>query len=217
MITNAYKLMFAAAAASLMAAGCGRGEPAVNERQVGHAAQAVKPAGTNAAVEVAILGAGCFWCTEAVYSRLPGVIRVTPGYAGGHVEKPSYKQVCTGKTGHAEVARLEFDPKTLPYAQLLDTFWHMHDPTTLNRQGADEGTQYRSVIFCTSEEQKQTAEASRAANAARFKDPIVTEILPAPAFYPAEDYHQEYYDRNAGQPYCQAVIRPKLEKLGLKP
>ena len=216
-MAKAHKWMLAVVAAGSVAAGCGREEPTVNGQRDGRSAQEIKPAATNAAGEAAILGAGCFWCTEAVFSRLPGVIRVTPGYAGGHVEKPTYKQVCTGKTGHAEVARIEFDPKVLPYAQLLDTFWHMHDPTTLNRQGADEGAQYRSVIFYTSAGQKKAAEESKAANAARFKEPIVTEILPAPAFYPAEDYHQEYYDRNAGQPYCQAVIRPKLEKLGLKP
>lgn len=204
-------------AAALALAGCARGNVEMQTDSRSRAPGASGTPATNVVPEVAILGAGCFWCTEAVYRRIPGVLNVLPGYAGGTVANPTYKQVCTGTTGHAEVARIEFDPAKLSFAALLDTFWHMHDPTTLNRQGADVGTQYRSVIFCTSEEQRRVAEASKAAAAGGFRNPIVTEIAPAPVFYPAEDYHREYYDRNAGQSYCQFVIRPKLEKLGLNP
>ncbi len=167
-------------------------------------------------VEIATLGAGCFWCTEAVFVLLPGVLSVKPGYAGGSVPNPTYKQVCQGNTGHAEVAQITFDPTRLTFAKLLDTFWKMHDPTTLNRQGADVGTQYRSAIFHHSAEQKTVAEESRKKAAAKFDDPIVTEITEAPTFYPAEDYHHDYYNRNKNQPYCRTVIRPKLEKVGLE-
>jgi peptide-methionine (S)-S-oxide reductase len=168
-------------------------------------------------VEVLMVGAGCFWCTEAVFQRIDGVIAVKSGYAGGTTTNPTYRQVCEGDTGHAEVTRIEFDPEKVTYAELLDLFWRMHDPTTLNRQGADVGTQYRSVIFTFSDEQKREAEASKAALAAsgKYKDPIVTEIVPAAPFYPAEDYHQEYFNRNRGAMYCRMIIMPKLRKLGM--
>jgi peptide-methionine (S)-S-oxide reductase len=163
--------------------------------------------------EIATLGGGCFWCVEAVYERLPGVISVTSGYAGGHTLNPTYKEVCGGDTGHAEVTQIVFDPAKISFTKLLEVFWQAHDPTTLNRQGADEGTQYRSVIFYHDEKQKLLAEKAKLAAQADFIRPIVTEIAPLTKFYPAEDYHQGYYDLNARQPYCQMVITPKLEKL----
>ena len=164
-------------------------------------------------IEFADLGGGCFWCTEAVFERLPGVVSVTSGFAGGHTPNPTYEQVCTETTGHAEVTQIEFDPAKISYGQLLDVFWQAHDPTTLNRQGADVGTSYRSIILYRNEEQKMIAEKSKAEARKNFKNPIVTEIVPFTKFYPAEDYHQEYYDRNARAPYCQIVIAPKLHKL----
>jgi peptide-methionine (S)-S-oxide reductase len=164
-------------------------------------------------IETATLGGGCFWCMEAVYERLPGVISVTSGFAGGHVINPTYHDVCGGDTGHAEVTQVTFDPAKISYAKLLEVFWQAHDPTTLNRQGADEGTQYRSIILYHDEKQKLTAEKAKLAAQADFHKPIVTEIAPFTKFYPAEDYHQGYYDANSGQPYCQVVIAPKLEKL----
>ncbi len=167
------------------------------------------------ATESIVLGAGCFWCVEAVFQRIDGVVSVMPGYAGGHVANPTYKQVCTGGTGHAEVARVEFDPARVPLTRIFEVFWHAHDPTTLNRQGADTGTQYRSAIFCANDGQRQAAEASKRAAQAGFADPIVTEIVPLSMFYPAEDYHRDYYNQNRGQPYCQYVIAPKLKKLRL--
>jgi peptide-methionine (S)-S-oxide reductase len=166
--------------------------------------------------ELATFGAGCFWCVEAVLEQLDGVLDVRSGYMGGRLERPTYKQVCAGDSGHAEVVQVSFDPARIPYAELLDWFWQLHDPTTLNRQGADVGEQYRSAIFYHSEEQRAEAERSRAAAAADFEDPIVTEITPAEAFYEAEDYHQDYYRGNREQGYCRAVIRPKLKKLGLE-
>jgi peptide-methionine (S)-S-oxide reductase len=166
--------------------------------------------------ETATLGGGCFWCIEAVYERLDGVKSVTSGYAGGHRENPTYKEVCTGLTGHAEVTQVEFDPKRITYSQLLEVFWEAHDPTTLNRQGADVGTQYRSVIYYHNEAQKAEAEKSKAEAQKHLAKPIVTEIQPLPKFYKAEGYHQDYYSNNSRQPYCQAVIRPKLEKLKKK-
>ena len=169
--------------------------------------------------QMAMFGAGCFWCTEAAFQRLPGVKRVLPGYAGGHVKNPTYEQVCTGETGHAEVTRVEFDPGLVSYDQLLGVFWKVHDPTSLNRQGADVGTQYRSVIFTFTPEQKAAAEASKAAleRAGTLRRPIMTEIAPAPEFYPAEDYHRNYYNDNRAAPYCRMVIQPKLKKLGMEP
>jgi peptide-methionine (S)-S-oxide reductase len=175
-------------------------------------AQSTNAMNTNK-VEIATLGGGCFWCVEAVYERLPGVISATSGFAGGHTENPTYREVCTGTTGHAEVTQIVFDPGRISYAQLLEVFWQAHDPTTLNRQGADEGTQYRSIILYHDEKQRLIAEQSKLAAQANFKNPIVTEIVPFQKFYPAEDYHQGYYDGNSNAPYCRMVIAPKLQKL----
>lgn len=160
------------------------------------------------------LGAGCFWCVEAVFAELKGVLSVTSGYMGGTVKNPSYKEVCTGRTGHAEVARIVFDPSVVSLDEILEVFWQTHDPTTLNRQGADVGTQYRSAIFWHSEAQRDLAESyKRKLDASgAFPAPIVTEVTKASVFYEAEDYHQDYYAQNSGQGYCQMVIRPKLEK-----
>jgi peptide-methionine (S)-S-oxide reductase len=163
--------------------------------------------------ESATFGGGCFWCLEAVFERLPGVKSVASGFAGGHTANPTYEQVCAGDTGHAEVTQIEFDPAKISYEKLLDVFWQAHDPTTLNRQGVDEGTQYRSIIFYHSEAQKLAAEKSRAGAQKNFKHPIVTEIVPFTKFYPAENYHQGFYDNNTNYGYCRVVIAPKLEKL----
>ncbi|HNQ89078.1 MAG TPA: peptide-methionine (S)-S-oxide reductase MsrA [Verrucomicrobiota bacterium] len=171
---------------------------------------------TPSAIELATFGGGCFWCLEAVFERLEGVTSVTSGYSGGHDPKPTYKSVCTGATGHAEVIQIAFNPARIAYKTLLDVFWAAHDPTTLNRQGPDVGTQYRSVIFYHSDAQRQTAEQSRATAAAQFKRPIVTRIEPLVRFFPAEGYHQDYFKNNPNYPYCQVVIRPKLEKLAPK-
>ena len=165
-------------------------------------------------LEKATFGNGCFWCTEAVFLELKGVQKVESGYSGGHVKNPTYKEVCTGETGHAEVIQITFDPKLISYESLLEVFWNTHDPTTLNKQGADEGTQYRSAVFYHNEEQKKTAEQYlKQLQASKvFKNPIVTEISPLTNFYKAEEYHQNYYELNPGQGYCQYVIRPKVEK-----
>lgn len=170
------------------------------------------------ATELATFGAGCFWCVEAVLQQQPGVLDVESGYMGGSVADPTYRQVCTGTTGHAEVVQVRFDPARIGYTDLLELFWRLHDPTTLNRQGADHGTQYRSVIFYHSDAQRRLAEAAKQAQdaAGTFDDPIVTEISAAGKFYPAEDYHQDYYELNKREPYCRMVIAPKLGKLGLK-
>ncbi len=164
-------------------------------------------------IKVATFGGGCFWCMDAVYERLPGVISVTSGFAGGHTTNPTYEQVCAGDTGHAEVTQIEFNPAKISYEKLLDVFWQAHDPTTLNRQGADEGTQYRSIILYHNEAQKLAAEKSKAQAQKNFKHPIVTEIVPFAKFYKAENYHQEYYDNHSNAPYCRTVIAPKLQKL----
>jgi peptide-methionine (S)-S-oxide reductase len=160
------------------------------------------------------LGAGCFWCIEAVFLELKGVVSVTSGYMGGTVKNPSYKEVCNGTTGHAEVARIVFDPTVITLDEILEVFWMTHDPTTLNRQGADVGTQYRSAIFYNSEQQRSTAERykSELDKSGAFEAPIVTEITPTSVFYEAEDYHQNYYALNGEQGYCRMVIRPKVEK-----
>jgi peptide-methionine (S)-S-oxide reductase len=163
--------------------------------------------------QLATLGGGCFWCVEAVYQGMPGVESVTSGYAGGKTPNPTYEQVCTGETGHAEVIQIAFDPAQITYEKILELFWKAHDPTTLNRQGADVGTQYRSVILYVDDVQKAAAERSRAAAQPDFKNPIVTEIAPLAAFYPAEPHHQDFYERNPQHPYNQAVIAPKLRKL----
>ena len=170
---------------------------------------------TNSGMEIATLGGGCFWCIEAVYTRIDGISAVVSGYAGGHKENPTYEEVCSGNTGHAEVVQIQFDPKVISYEQVLDLFWKAHDPTTLNRQGADVGSQYRSIILFNSETQAEAAERSRANAADNFSDPIVTEIVPLTDFYPAENYHQDYYRNNPHAGYCSFVIRPKLQKLGL--
>jgi peptide-methionine (S)-S-oxide reductase len=164
--------------------------------------------------QTAIFGGGCFWCIEAVFDRVSGVVSVESGYMGGHVANPDYRQVCTGTTGHVEVARITFDPEQVSYRQLLDVFFAVHDPTTLNRQGNDFGTQYRSVIFYTSEEQRREAEQAIAELSAahEYPDPIVTAVEPASEFYVAENYHQEYYSNNTTAPYCRMVIAPKLHK-----
>ncbi|WP_437202851.1 peptide-methionine (S)-S-oxide reductase MsrA [Planctomicrobium sp. SH664] len=162
----------------------------------------------------ATFGGGCFWCTEAVFRELKGVDKVVSGYSGGVVKNPTYRQVCTGQTGHAEVIQITYHPEVVPFEKLLEVFFATHDPTTLNRQGHDEGTQYRSVVFYENEQQKKTTdEIIRKLNAAgAFANPIVTEVSPLQEFYPAEDYHQDYFALNGSQPYCQAVIRPKLDK-----
>ncbi len=171
--------------------------------------------------ELATLGTGCFWCTEAVLNQVDGVVRAVSGYMGGHHEDPSYDDICTGETGHAEVVQVEFDPAQIRFSQILDWFWAMHDPTTLNAQGADVGTQYRSAIFYHSEAQREEALQSKQAYEAsedfsrKYSQPIVTEITAASHFYPAEGYHQDYYRQNQAAPYCRAVIAPKLEKLDL--
>ena len=172
-----------------------------------------KPA-SSGMLETATFGAGCFWCVEAVFQNLQGVASVESGYAGGRVENPSYEQVSSGATGHAEVCQIHFDPARISYRELLEVFWQTHDPTTLNRQGSDSGTQYRSAIFYHSDQQRQTAELYKKELAAAkiWSSPIVTEIVPFKKFYKAEDYHQNYYRQNAGQPYCRFVITPKVEK-----
>lgn len=164
--------------------------------------------------DTATFGNGCFWCTEAVFQQVKGVDTVISGYSGGLVKNPSYKQVCNGTTGHAEVLRIVYDPSLVTYSKLLEMFWYSHDPTTLNRQGNDEGTQYRSVVFYHNEQQKKEAEfyKKKLEDAKVFNDPIVTEISPLTNFYPAEDYHQNYYNQNGSQPYCMYVVRPKVEK-----
>ncbi len=164
--------------------------------------------------ETAVLGGGCFWCVEAVFKRVKGVMETYPGYAGGTTEKPTYKQVCTGETGHAEVVKIVFDPEEISYETLLNIFFAVHDPTTLNRQGNDVGTQYRSVIFYRNEQQKQIAEKviKEITQKRIYEKPIVTEIVPLRKFYPAEAYHKDYYDKNPEQGYCQFVISPKVNK-----
>jgi peptide-methionine (S)-S-oxide reductase len=164
--------------------------------------------------EVATLAGGCFWCLEAVFDQLAGVEDVVSGYAGGHVPNPTYKHVCTGETGHAEVVQVTFNPDVLSYRDLLTVFFTIHDPTTLNRQGGDVGTQYRSAIFTHSDEQERIAEAviGELSEAGLWDEPVVTEVAPVEVFYPAEEYHQEYYANNPNQPYCRMVVAPKVAK-----
>jgi peptide-methionine (S)-S-oxide reductase len=161
----------------------------------------------------ATFGGGCFWCLEAVFERVDGVKSVTSGYAGGAMPDPDYKEVCNGDTGHAEVIQIEFDPAKVSYEKLLEVFWAAHDPTTMNRQGADAGTQYRSVILYQNEAQKRAAEKSKADEQKEFHNPIVTQIVPLEKYYPAEQYHQDYYRNNPHAGYCMMVISPKLKKL----
>jgi len=164
--------------------------------------------------EVAILGAGCFWCIEAVFEELQGVESVESGYTGGSIEDPTYKQICTGTTGHAEVAKITFNPEVVSFREVLEVFWKTHDPTTLNRQGADVGTQYRSAVFYLSDSQKEEAEhyKKRLNESGAYSAPVITEITKAGTYYPAENYHQDYYLQNPDQGYCRYVIQPKLEK-----
>lgn len=180
------------------------------------AAAALMPAEGGAApakTETAVIGGGCFWCVEAVYEKVNGVVSVESGYSGGSVDNPDYKSVCGGATGHAEVVRITYDPATVSYADLLSIFRDIHDPTTLNSQGADHGTQYRSVIFYSSEPQRLAAEAWKKEAQTHFTDKVVTEITPLKKFWPAEEYHQDYFKKHPDQPYCAAVIPPKLQKL----
>jgi len=169
---------------------------------------------SNPGLQLATFASGCFWCTEAIFQNVDGVEKVVSGYMGGKVKNPTYKDVCTGQTGHAEVIQLTYNPKEVSYDELLEIFWKTHDPTTLNRQGADVGTQYRSAIFYHNDDQKQLAEKykKKLAEAEVFDQPIVTEITPASVFYKAEDYHQNYYNLNGDAPYCSMVIQPKVEK-----
>ena len=168
--------------------------------------------------ETAVFGGGCFWCTEAVFSELKGVISVLPGYAGGTTPKPSYTQVCSGTTGHAEVIKIEYDPEVISFADLLEVFFHVHDPTTLDRQGNDAGEQYRSIILYHNQGQKEAAEKyiSKLTASREFDRPIVTQVRPLTEFYEAEDYHQRYFAGNADQPYCQMIIAPKMAKFRAK-
>lgn len=178
--------------------------------------QAAKMPEIPAGAETITLGAGCFWCIEAAYKQLDGVISATSGYMGGAKKNPTYEDICSGSSGHAEVVQVVFDPNKIALEKVLAWFWDLHDPTTLNRQGKDVGDQYRSVIFYHSDEQKKIAEASKAAAKANFKDPIVTKIDQAVVFYPAENYHQDFYQENKSKnPYCRFVIEPKLKKLKL--
>jgi len=177
-------------------------------------AQTIKPKNMNNEMQSATLGSGCFWCTEAFFLKLKGVESVVSGYTGGKVKNPTYREVCTGLTGHAEVVQVKFDPSVISYEEILEVFWNTHDPTTLNKQGADEGTQYRSAVFYHNDEQKKIAEEYKIQldKSGVYKNRIVTEITPFSLFYPAEDYHQNYYALNPNQGYCQYVIRPKVEK-----
>ena len=165
-------------------------------------------------IEIAILGAGCFWCIEAVFQQLKGVVKVESGYSGGHIKNPAYREVCNGTTGHAEVAKITFDPEVLTFAEVLEVFWKVHDPTTLNRQGNDVGTQYRSAIYYTSNEQKELAKQYKKQldSLGEFTNPIVTEITKFDIFYPAEGEHADYYNQHKEESYCQFVVRPKVEK-----
>jgi len=176
----------------------------------------VHPETVDSKNQFALIGGGCFWCTEAVFEQIDGIVSVISGYAGGQTENPTYKDICTGKTGHAEVIKIHFDPSKISFTQILEIFGNAHDPTTLNRQGADVGTQYRSTIMFYNEKQKKEAELWKEKLTAKLVDAVVTEIVSAPKFYPAEDYHQDYYAKNPDQGYCSFVIRPKLKKLGLE-
>ena len=168
----------------------------------------------NNKLEKATFGAGCFWCVETIFQEVKGVHKVLSGYEGGHLKDPTYKQICTGTTGHAEVIQVEYDPTVVSYKKLLEIFWEVHDPTTLNRQGNDVGTQYRSVVFYHNEQQKKEAEFYKTEldKSGAYSNPIVTEITPSSTFYVAENYHQDYYNQNGSQPYCQFVIAPKVAK-----
>ena len=192
---------------------CCETKPPMNADQKAPAEKPKVPEGA----EVITLASGCFWCSEAAYRQLPGVYSAVSGYMGGHVENPTYEQVCDATTGHAECVQVVFDPKKITATKLLEWFWNLHDPTTLNRQGNDVGPQYRSAIFYSTDAQKTVAEASKKEAQEKFEDKIVTEITKATTFYPAENYHQNYYEQNKTKnPYCQAIITPKLKKLKLE-
>lgn len=205
---NALLILLAAGAVNYFCLQPARSEPPVKPVE----AMNTPESNTNK-TEIADLGGGCFWCMEAVFERVPGVISVASGFAGGTTDNPTYRQVCSETTGHAEVTEIVFDPAKISYAKLLEIFWQAHDPTTPNRQGADEGTSYRSIILYRDEKQKLIAEKSKLEAQKNFRDSIVTEIVPLKKFYKAEDYHQEYFDNNSSQGYCQVVIAPKLAKL----
>lgn len=194
----------------LMSASCS----AENESKAEKEESMAEPRIASGETEIATFGAGCFWCVEAVFDELEGVNSVTSGYMGGKTVNPTYKEVCSGETGHAEVAQIEYDPGLITFDELLEVFWSVHDPTTLNRQGADVGTQYRSVVFYHTESQKEKAEhyKQRLEEEGAFNDPIVTEISPASEYYIAEDYHQDYFENNPDQSYCAFVVAPKVEK-----
>ena len=182
---------------------------------VSHAEESTMPA---TKTEKATLAGGCYWCIEAVFQRIPGVVHVTSGFTGGYKHQPTYRQVTTGETGHAEAVEIEFDPARITFEKILDAFWQAHDPTHLNRQGNDVGPQYRSAIFYHSEEQKKIAEDAiqQLSASGKYHSPIVTQVAPATTFYPADDEHQDYYNRNSKLPYCRFVIQPKLEKMGFE-
>ena len=198
-------------AASLAVSGCEATAPDHDPHNVMNNEQSVAPPKGKS---FAILAGGCFWCTEAIYAEMNGVDKVESGYTGGHIKNPGYREICTGRTGHAEAVRITFDPTVVTFGELLEVFWRTHDPTTLNRQGADVGTQYRSAIFPMDEEQERVARASLAAaeEAGLWDDPIVTSIEPLAPFYVAEDYHQDYFANNPDQGYCVAVVGPKVKK-----
>lgn len=210
------KLMFTQALVSITLWSCAlRESPQKNMSNDLMANSLTNGSAVTSKIDTATLGTGCFWCTEAIFQQLNGVLKVTSGYSGGHVVSPTYKDVSTGTTGHAEVIEVVYDPTVITFDELLEVFWQTHDPTTLNRQGNDVGPQYRSVIFYHNQEQKEKSEKYKKElnESGAFDKPIVTEISPYTAFYKAEDYHQDYYNNNGSQPYCYYVIRPKLEKL----
>lgn len=217
-----YKAFAVAAAAALFAAfpfGCeaqrSSGEPVTGSPTMPEKDQKPAEAGDDTKLAVATFGAGCFWCVEAVFQRIDGVVSVESGYTGGTTENPTYEQICSGRTGHAEVCQIRYDPARVSFEELLEVFFKTHDPTTLNQQGNDRGTQYRSAVFYHTQEQKQLAEKWKKTldEEGIWKDPIVTEITPLKKFYKAEKYHQDYYNSNRYQPYCVVVIRPKIDKL----
>lgn len=202
------------AAVSFTAAGCSLKDKSTKTISVKEEKSTAMTNAGNTKLETAVLGAGCFWCVEAIFQDLKGVERVESGYTGGKTKNPTYKEVCSGTTGHAEVVKITFDPSVVSYDQILTVFFHVHDPTTLNKQGADVGTQYRSAVFYENDEQKKTAEKVKeeSTNQKLWDDPIVTEITAATEYYPAEDYHQNYYNENPNQSYCSYVIAPKVKK-----
>ena len=211
---NLFKTSLLLALITISATACAQKKDHYEESKTFKQMNDTKPNETGKKEEVATFGAGCFWCTEAQFQQLKGVNRVESGYSGGQIEHPTYKQVCTGSTGHAEVTNVYYDPSVISYDELLAAFWTMHDPTQLNRQGNDVGTQYRSVIFYHNNEQKQKAEEykKKLNEEKAYNAPVVTEISPYTQFYIAEDYHQNYYNENGSQPYCVFVVKPKLDK-----